>query len=52
MEPSGLEQGSLHEVYLPYLPEQDELDRLDALLTEMLAKSQAELDRLAPHDRV
>jgi hypothetical protein len=45
MEP--LEQGSLYDVYLPYMPEREELERLDSLLTEMLAKSQAELDRVS-----
>jgi hypothetical protein len=39
------------DLYLPYLPEEEELDRLDALLADMLAKSQRELDRLAPQDR-
>ena len=39
-------QGSLYDVYLPYLPEQEELERLDALLTDMLSRTQAELDRV------
>jgi hypothetical protein len=39
---------SAHDVYLPYLPEREELDRLEALLAEMLVKSQSELDRLSP----
>ena len=51
METDGLHSASLHDVYLPYLPEQEELERLDALLGEMLAASQAELDRLPPPDR-
>jgi hypothetical protein len=46
MEP--LEQGSLYDVYLPYMPEKEELERLDALLTDMLTRTQAELDRLSP----
>jgi hypothetical protein len=37
-----------HDVYLPYLPEKEELDRLDILLAEILAKAQAELERLKP----
>jgi hypothetical protein len=43
-----LEQGSVYDVYLPYLPEMEGLDRLDSLLTEMLTKTQAELDRVTP----
>lgn len=41
-----LEQGSLGDVYLPYLPEKEGVDRLDSLLTEMLVRTQSELDRL------
>ena len=41
----------LYEVYLPYLPEKEELDRLDDLLSDMLAKAQAELERLSPVSR-
>jgi hypothetical protein len=37
---------SLYDVYLPYLPENEELNQLEALLSEMLAKTQSELDRL------
>jgi hypothetical protein len=52
MEPhevvNPLEQGSMYDVYLPYLPERAELDRLDSLLTEMLVRTQAELDRRTP----
>jgi hypothetical protein len=32
----------------PYLPEREELDRLEALLSEMLRKARSELDRLSP----
>jgi hypothetical protein len=42
------EQESVSDVYLPYLPEKEELDRLDSLLTDMLARTQCELDRLTP----
>jgi hypothetical protein len=41
----------LYDVYLPYLPEKEELDRLDDLLAGMLAKAQAELERLSPVSR-
>jgi hypothetical protein len=48
MQPDGLDHANLYDVSLPYLPDREEVDRLDALLADMLAKSQAELDRLAP----
>ncbi len=41
-----------YDIYLPYLPEKEELDWLDALLSDMLAKTQAELDRLTPAEKV
>ena len=47
-EVNPLEQGSLCDVYLPYLPEKGDPEGLDALLTDMLARTQAELDRLTP----
>jgi hypothetical protein len=31
-----------------YLPEKEELNRLDSLLSDMVAKAQAELERLRP----
>jgi hypothetical protein len=46
MEP--LEQGGLDDVNLPCLPAKEELERLDALLADMLTRTQAELDRLSP----
>jgi hypothetical protein len=39
---------SPYDTYLPYLPEKEELDRLDTLLSHMLATAQAELERLSP----
>jgi hypothetical protein len=39
---------SLYDPYLPYLPEKEELNKLDGLLAEMVAKAQDELGRLAP----
>jgi hypothetical protein len=42
------DQSSPYDVYLPFLPEKEELERLDALLTNMLARTQGELDRLTP----
>jgi hypothetical protein len=36
------------DVYLRYLPEREDLDRLEALLSEMLMKAQSELARLSP----
>jgi hypothetical protein len=35
----------------PNLPDREELERLDLLLAEMLAKAQAELERLTPESR-
>ena len=40
-----LEQDSVFDIYLP---EKEEVERLDSLLTEMLARTQGELDRLPP----
>jgi hypothetical protein len=34
--------------YDVYLPEREGLDRLEALLSEMLRKAQSELERLSP----
>jgi hypothetical protein len=40
-------ESSPYDVYLPHLPEREELDRLEALLSEMLMKAQSELERLS-----
>ena len=42
---------NLYDVNLHYLPEMEELERLDALLVNMLAKAQAELERLSPQEQ-
>jgi len=47
MQPEGQAAGFLEEGDLRGLPEPEDLEVLDALLTDMLARSQAELDRLA-----
>ncbi len=51
MQPGGFEQSNLYDVYLPYLPDREEVERLDAFLAVMLAGTQAELDRLTPQAR-
>jgi hypothetical protein len=40
-----------YDVHLSSLPEIEELERLEALLVNMLAKTQAELERLSPQEQ-
>ncbi len=40
-----------YDVHLSSLPEIEELERLEALLVNMLAKAQAELERLSPQEQ-
>jgi hypothetical protein len=40
-----------YDVHLSCPPEMEELERLDALLMDMLAKAQAELERLSPQEQ-
>jgi hypothetical protein len=37
--------------YDAYLPEPEDLNRLEALLSEMLMKTQSEVDRLSPRPK-
>ena len=47
MQPAGNVSVPPEDANLAGLPEREDLESLDALLTDMLARSQAELDRLA-----
>jgi hypothetical protein len=46
--PQHVTATSPYDVYRPYLPEREDLDRLEALLSQMLMSAQSELDRLSP----
>jgi hypothetical protein len=38
----------LYDMYRRHLPDREDLERLDTMLSDMLARTQSELDRLAP----